>query len=221
MNSTKFNFYKNAKYFLIGFGLIMLAGLIVGLILGLNLVESLGGSVVMYFSIAFLIVMVIAFVYLSLRYDVLTAFCFVLSLFINTATVVALVAIIRVPVGDNFVSVLVLTSVLTFVENLILFSKIKTKKHEKYNRDIIVNNCIKDSLFNLLFVSILLVVCLTVCLALLDSNIYLFVRPMLISVVVCLISSIFINGAVWGYFYKDRPKKVKVKDETIYVEEEK
>ena len=220
MNSIKFNFYKNTKYFLVGFGVIMLAGLIVGLILGLNLTEALGRSAIVYFSLALLIVMIVSFIYLTVRYDSLTAFCFILSLFLNIATMVALVAILRIPVGDSFISALCVISGLTFVYNLVLFSKIKNHKHEKNNRDIVVNTSIKESLSYFIFVTGIVLFAILLCLAILDASVYLFVRPMLIGLVVCLISSIFISGSIWGYFYKDRPKKVKVKDETVYVEEE-
>ena len=220
MNSTKFNFYKNAKYFLIAFGIILLAGLVMGLVLGLNLSEALGGSAIVYFTLSMLIIMVITFIYLTIRYDSITAFCFSFLEFLNIATVVALVAIIRVPVADNFISVLAVTFVITFAYNVILFSKIKLHKHEKNNRDVVVNNCIKESIKYFLFVTIIVTVLMLLSLIIFDTSIYLFVRPMLISIVVCLISAIFISCPIWGFFYKDRPKKVKVKDDTIYEEKE-
>lgn len=218
MNSTKFNFYKNAKYILIGLGVVLLAGLIVGLVLGLNLAEALGGSSIVYFTLSILIIMVISFIYLLLRYDSVTAFCFALALFLNIATVIALVAIIRVPVADNFISVLLVTSVLTYVFNLILFSKIRLYKNEKENRDVVVNKSIKESFSYILLTTLAIAVVLILCLAILDTSIYLFVRPMLISLATCLVTTIFVSGPIWGFFYRERPKKVKAKDDTIFVE---
>ena len=218
MNSTKFNFYKNAKYVLIGLTVILLAGLIVGLVLGLNLAEALGGSSIVYFTLSVLIMMVISFIYLLLRYDSITAFCFALSLCLNIAIVIALVAIIRVPVADNFISVLLVTSILTYVFNLILFSKIRLYKNEKENRDIVVNKSIKESFNYILLTTLMVAVVLILSLAIFDAYIYLFVRPMLISLATCLFTTIFVSGPIWGYFYRERPKKVKTKDDTIYVE---
>lgn len=223
MNSNKFNFYKNAKYFLVASLLLLIAGLVVGLVVGLNLVEALGGSVIVYFAGITLLSMIFVFIYFMIRYDAVTAFCFSLAIFLNVALVIAICAIIRVPVSSAFISVLAVAMILTIVLNMFIFAKIKKRKEEKTQRAELVNQVIKSSLLSILIV---VVACLFVSLAVLiiiDYEILSFVRPMLVALLVCAFTTVFITAPIWGFFYKDKPKRIKAKesDVTVYNEPDK
>ena len=222
MNLNKFNFYKNSKFFLLGALVILVAGLIVGLAGGLNLVEAIGSSIIVDFSLILLICMALIFVYLTIRYDSVTAFVFALELFLNCAITVSLCAIIRIPVSSNFAVALGFIMALTIIFNMIIFSKVKVLKHEKLNREELINNITKDSIKQILLITLVFLGVILISLIVVDSDVFMFVIPLIVGLIVAFIMAVFVSAPIWGYFYKDRPKKKKItqEDETVYFEGE-
>ena len=220
MKSCKFNFYKFAKYFVATSLLILIAGLVMGFVLNMNLKEALGGYTIVYSAIALLITMVFSFVYLYFRYENTLAFSFTLGIFLNVALLVALCTIIRVPVGNIFVAAILATVFFTIVLNMPIFIKLWHAREEKQERSDMINATIKQSLKEVMLISLVLLAVLLVCLLIVDGEALMFIRPAVIGLIVSTLSAIFILPSVWGYFYRHKPAKKKKQDITVYSENE-
>ena len=219
MNLNKFNFYKNSKYVIISSLLILLAGLIVGIICKLNIVEAMGSSVVITGTAVVLVTMITCLVYFNFRYDIVSAFCFSLAAFLNVAVTMAVCAIIRIPVSSVIISVIGVILVLSVLFNIFIFEKIKSLKSEKKDREELVNLVVRSSIKQILLIVALILIALLLSLIIVNINVIIFIRLMIVGLITTALSSIFVIAPIWGYFYRDIPKKKKVIDETMFVDE--
>ena len=138
MNLKKFNVYKNSLYFDIASGVLLLAGLVVGLILGLNSIMTFGSSAILKTVIAVLVFMLIVFVYGWKRYEAYTGFTMVLAIAHNVMLTTALVCIFRMPVDESLMMVMLIVCALTTINLFVLFANKKEYKTTD-NREKLVN----------------------------------------------------------------------------------
>lgn len=216
MKSHKFNFYKSAKYFIIASLLIAIAGLVVGLILNLNTVEAIGSSVIVSCTIITLVSMLITLVYFWIRYDLITGFCYAFSIFLNVSLLIALVCIIRTPIGDSIISVISMVILLTILLNSIIFYYVRDFKEEKLPKQELVQKICVKSFKSLLLCYAMILIVLLLSLIVYNYEIIMFVRPMVIGLTVSAITAMFIISPLWSYFYKEKTIRKKEVDETIF-----
>ena len=216
MKSHKFNFYKSAKYFIIASLLIAIAGLVVGLVLNLNTVEAIGSSVIVSCTIISLVSMLITLIYFWIRYDLITGFCYAFSIFLNVSLLIALVSIIRTPIGDSIISVLSMVILLTILLNSIIFYNVRDLKEEKLPKQELVQKICIKSFKSLLLCYAMILIVLLLSLIVYNYEIVMFVRPMLIGLTVSAITSMFIVSPLWSYFYKEKTIRKKDVDETVF-----
>ena len=214
MNLKKFNIYKNALYFDIASGLLLVAGLIIGLILGLNSIMTFQTSAILKTVIAVLIFMLIVFVYGFRRYDVYTGFTMVMGISFNVMLTTAMVCIFRMPVDESLMMVMLVVCTISAFNLFILFANKKEFKKTD-NREKLVNELVCSKfktlvLMNCTFVAVLILLIFTF-----DASILMFIRPMLVGIVVCLYSSIFMVAPFWGYFVKEKQAKKQVSETEV------
>ena len=207
MNLKKFNVYKNSLYFDIASGLLLIAGLVVGLILGLNSIMTFNSSAILKTVIAVLIFMLIVFVYGWRRYDAYTGFTMVLGISFNVMLTTALVCIFRMPVDESLMMVMLVVCTLSALNLFILFANKKEFKKTD-NREKLVNDLVYSKSKTLVLINCSLVAVLIALIFTFDAAILMFIRPMLVGVVVCLYSSIFMVLPFWGYFVKEKQAKI-------------
>lgn len=206
MNSKKFNVYKSAIGFYIASGLLLIAGLVVGIIFGFSSSIAISSTAILNTVIATLIFMLVLFIYLSIRYEAYTGFTAVLAVAHNVMLTTALVCIFRMPISDSFMAVIMAVCGLTAVNILVLFAN--NKEYQKTeNRELLVNSLVGEKLKTLILINCAIFVAVVLMILSFDNNIIMFVRPMLIGVVATAYSSIFMVASFWGYFVKE--KKVK------------
>ena len=137
MNLKKFNVYKNSLIFDIASGVLLLAGLVVGLILGLNSIMSFNSSAILKTVIAVMIFMLIVFVYGWKRYEAYTGFTMVLAIAHNVMLTTALVCIFRMPVDESLMMVMLIVCALSAICSFILFAN---KKEYKQTIELLFSN---------------------------------------------------------------------------------
>ena len=212
MNSKKFNVYKSAVGFDIASGLLLIAGLVVGIILGFSSTIVVSSSAILNTVIATLIFMLVLFIYLAVRYEAYTGFTAILAVAHNVMLTTALVCIFRLPINDSFMMVIMAVCGLTAINNLVLFAN-KKEYHKTENREQLVNSMVGEKLKSLILINCVIFTAVMLMIFTFDKSIIMFVRPMLISIIATMYSSIFMVAPFWGYFVKE--KKVRKQDNLV------
>lgn len=218
MNSKKFNVYKSAMYCYIISGILLIAGLVMGIVLGLNSSISISGSAILNSVLAVIIFALIALIYFSIRYSFYVGFTTLLAVFHNAMLTVALVAIIRIPVEESFMMVLLAVCAITVVMCAMILDDKRTDYHKTDNREKLVNELVASKLKALLLVFASLLVVAVAFIFTFEASMINIIRPLLVGLVVCLYSSVFMVTPFWGYFVKEKKVRKQVNlEEQDYV----
>ena len=207
MNLKRFNLFKNSLYFYIASAVVLTAGLIVGLILGLNSQMVLGGQAYLYTILSVIVFSVVAFVYFAIKYEVFTAFTIVLSICFNVCLTTALASIIRTEVNETFVMAVMLVCVLTIASSIITFGRITNEQRKPVDREKMVNQLVNEKLRTLVITMCTVIVILLCSIFIFDASAISFVRVALLGVVSCLYSSVFLVVPFWGRFVKEKKNR--------------
>ncbi len=216
MNSKKFNVYKNAVYFDIASGILLIAGLVVGLILGLNSEVKIASSSILNTTLAVLVFEIILLIYVTVKYDFYTAFTMVLAVLHNVMLTVALVCIFRIPVTDSLTTAIMIVTGLTAVNLFILFAG-KPDYKSTTNRESMVNDLVSSKLKTLVLLNCTILVTVIAMIFTFNTNIVMLVRPLLIGIVVTFYSTVFMCAPFCGYFIKEKKQRKQVDLEQDYV----
>lgn len=218
MNSKKFNVYKSAIYCYIISGLLLVAGLVMGIVLGLNSSISISGSAILNNVLAVIIFGLIALIYFSIKYSFYVGFTALLAVFHNTMLVTALVAIIRIPVEESFMMVLLAVCAITVVMCAMILGDKRTDYHKTTDRENLVNELMASKLKSILWVFGSLLVVTIAFIFTFEASMLNIIRPLLVGLVVCLYSSVFMVTPFWGYFVKEKKVRKQVNlEEQDYV----
>lgn len=220
MNSRKFDFFGNMKYFSIASLVIMLAGLVIGLIFGFANSSSINGQAYLYSILAIIISILVLFIYCAIRHGFYSAFAFLLSSFHNIALLISLVVLFRIPVESGLLMALCLTIALTAVFEFITLSKLTPEMKITESRKTTTNDLVVKSLKQLIIIGLSIVVVLVLGLLIGGVSILNFVRPALLGTIISLYCAIFITTEYWGLYVKEKRKKKIEKDETVFIEKE-
>lgn len=216
MNSKKFSVYKNAIYFYIASLILLVAGLIVGIIFGLNSAFTLSSKTVLNTVLAVLVFEIILLCYSWIKYDFYTAFTFVLAVLHNVLLTTALTAIFRIPVIDNFVITLLLVCALTMLNQFILFAD-KVEYKVTTNREQMVNDLVDSKLKIITLINCTLIACVVLMIFTFSTSVVMLVRPLLIALIVIFYSTVFMCAPFYGYFIKEKKQRKVVDLEQDYV----
>ena len=218
MNSKKFNVYKSAKYSYIASAILLIAGLVMGIVLGLNSTITISGSAILNSVLSVIIFAVIALIYFSIKYSFYAGSTTLLAVFHNTMLVTALVAIIRIPVEESFMMVLLAVCSITVVMCAMILGDKRTDYHKTTDRENLVNELMASKLKSLLWVFTSLLIVAIAFIFTFEASMMNIIRPLLVGLVVCLYSSIFMVTPFWGYFVKEKKVRKQVNlEEQDYV----
>lgn len=210
MNSKKFNVYKSAKYSYIASTILLIAGLVMGIVLGLNSTITISGSAILNSVLSVIIFAVIALIYFSIKYSFYVGFTTLLAVFHNTMLVTALVAIIRIPVEESFMMVLLAVCSITVVMCAMILGDKRTDYHKTTDRENLVNELMASKLKSILWVFTSLLIVAIAFIFTFEASMMNIIRPLLVGLVVCLYSSIFMVTPFWGYFVKEKKVRKQV-----------
>lgn len=216
MNSKKFNIYKSAVCFDIATALILIAGLVVGLIWGLNSSASISSLTVLNVILALFVVMLVMFVYVAIKYEPYLAFTMVLSVAVNVMLTISLVCVIRIPLEDSFVVVIALVAMLSIINNIILFAN-KPDYKKTANREQMVNGLVSKKLKPIVLLNCVLISVAILLIFTFDLSIVMLIRPLLVGLVSVLYTTVFMCAPFWGYFVKEKKVKKQENVEQDYV----
>lgn len=217
MNSRRFNICKNALYFYIASGLLLLAGLVVGIVLGLKSDIAISGGAILNTTLAVIVFSLIAFIFLTVKFDGYTGFTGVLAIVHNVILTVALVSIFRIPVAENLAMTILIICIITIMNMLLIFENKKEEYKSTTNRENLVNNLVSQKFKTVLVVNCILFFTTILMIFSFEANIISLIRTLLIGLVVCFYSAIFMVPAFWGRFVKERKDRKSVKVEEDYI----
>lgn len=217
MNSRKFNIYKNAIYFYIASAVLLTAGLVVGIVLGLKSDIAISGRAILNTTLAVMVFSLIAFIFLTVKFDGYTGFTGVLAIVHNVILTVALTCIFRTPVNENLGITILIVCIVSIMNMLLMFENKKEEYKSTTNRENLVNNLVSQKFKTVLVVNCILFFTTILMIFSLEVNIINLVRTMLVGIVVCFYSAIFMVAPFWGRFVKEKKdrKSVKVDEDFI------
>lgn len=217
MNSRKFNIYKNAIYFYIASAVLLTAGLVVGIVLGLKSDIAISGRAILNTTLAVMVFSLIAFIFLTVKFDGYTGFTGVLAIVHNVILTVALTCIFRTPVNENLGITILMVCIVSIMNMLLMFENKKEEYKSTINRENLVNNLVSQKFKTVLVVNCILFFTTILMIFSLEANIINLVRTMLVGIVVCFYSAIFMVAPFWGRFVKEKKdrKSVKVDEDFI------
>lgn len=217
MNSRKFNIYKNAIYFYIASAVLLTAGLVVGIVLGLKSDIAISGRAILNTTLAVMVFSLIAFIFLTVKFDGYTGFTGVLAIVHNVILTVALTCIFRTPVNENLGITILIVCIVSIMNMLLMFENKKEEYKSTTNRESLVNNLVSQKFKTVLVVNCILFFTTILMIFSLEANIINLVRTMLVGIVVCFYSAIFMVAPFWGRFVKEKKdrKSVKVDEDFI------
>jgi preprotein translocase subunit SecF len=212
MNSNKFNFYKNAVYFLIANGVLALASIVVMCIFGFNLDSSVqAGNIIFASSMSIILSMLAIFLYILFRENFAKAFSAILIIANNVILSTALICILRIPVSDSLLMGYILIVAITALYFLIATEKFKNVNFKKVNKNEVITDALNSSIKQILTISAIIAVVLLLGLIIASTSMFDLVREFLVMLFVIIYSYITIQLPIWCYFASKITAKKRVK----------
>ena len=215
--NKKYDFYKYSLYYLISNAVVFLIGILVASIFGFNYASTqTAGKIFFESSLSVVISLALVLIYVGLRYGFAKALSIVLVCAHNVLLSVALVAIVRVPVGDAMVMGFALLVGLTAIVTLVLTEKHKDVNFKKADYNELIKTTFNENVKNFAIFFGVLVAILLLCLIIGSANIFNLARVLFVMLIVLAYSTFTINLPVWLYFSSKikRVKRAKV-DENV------
>ena len=214
MNFLNLKYNKMFPVSLIVCGTIALLGIVMQIVLGFSssIVEPISLSgLILNLAIVEVVVNVLEFIYLAIRFDFSTALSLVLKNILDVLLICGVFAITRLNVTQSFVGAVVVGIIINSVCSMMILETEKnlTSTESDWNEVVdksVFNNSKIVVLLNA--VVILLLVCLTAPQILVSS---LFVIASIISIVVTFSTTMFVLAPVWAFFRKREVKLVRNK----------
>lgn len=223
MNLLNMNYNKLFSKILMASGLIILVGVVLQIVLGLNtvIIEPVALSALIFdLALAELIINLAMFIYLRLRFDWSTALTVVIVNVFNCVLTCSMLAITRLQVSQALFGSIVIASILGNISNLLVFSRARqlTEKETDWN-EIVNKSIFENARFIVLIhaVMILLLVCIA---GTQISTTMSFVVTSIVALAVSLFSSLFVACPLWAVFRKREVKLTRQKNKADHVKDE-
>lgn len=210
MNSNKkYDFYKNAIYFLIANAVLLVSAIVILCIFGFNYGVNIShGRMILGISLTTIISLLIVLIYVGIRYDFVKALTI---LFVNAHNLLlssAIICLIRVPVTESMIAGFALLVALTSVYTLIMTNKIKDINLKKVDFSEVIKNTLNESIKHILVYSLIAVGLLFLSLIAFNANVFNFARLFFVMMVVLIYSVVTIALPIWC-FLSTKIKRVK------------
>ena len=212
MNSNKFDFYKNAKYFLIANGVITLVGFVMMLVLGFNLDTSIQSSNLLFTSVCSILVsLVVIFAYVWFRYNLTKALTVVLVVVNNAILSTMLICILRINVSESLLMGYILLVALTTYFILVGTEKTDGVKFNKATYNQVITNTIQSTIKQVVITSVIVAVALLLGLIVASNSMFDLVREFAVMLIVILYSYFTIQMPIFCFFKLRIKERTKVK----------
>lgn len=212
MNSNKFDFYKNAKYFLIANGVITLVGFVMMLVLGFNLDTSIQSSNLLFTSVCSILVsLVVIFAYVWFRYNLTKALTVVLVVVNNAILSTMLICILRINVSESLLMGYILLVALTTYFILVGTEKTDGVKFNKATYNQVITNTIQSTIKQVVITSVIVAVALLLGLIVASNSMFDLVREFAVMLIIILYSYFTIQMPIFCFFKLRIKERTKVK----------
>lgn len=210
MNSNKkFDFYKNAIYFLIASAVMLVTAIVILCIFGFNYGASVAhGKMIFGTAMVSILSLAIILVYIGVRYDWAKALTIVLVSAHNLLLSTALICLIRVPVTEALLVGYALLIALTAVYTLLMTNKIKDVNFKKDDFNDVIKSALSQNIKRITMLSLIVVCLMFLSLIAFSASVFSFVRLFLVMLVVLIYSIMIIALPIWC-FLSTKIKKVK------------
>lgn len=210
MNSNKkYDFYKNAIYFLIANAVLLAAAIVVLCVFGFNYGVNIShGRMIFGISLTTILALLVLLVYVGIRYDFVKAMTILFVTAHNMLLSSAVICLIRVPVTESLIAGYVLLIALTAVYSLIMTNKIKDINLKKADFSQVIKNTIAESVKQILVYSLIVVGLMFLSLIAFNASVFNFARLFFVMMVVLIYSAMTITLPIWC-FLSTKIKRVK------------
>ena len=210
MNSNKkFDLYKSALYFLIANAVLYVAGVIIIAIFGLNLQNNMSfASVILPLALVSVLSLLFVLIYVGLRYDFAKAWTAVVASVHNLILSIALIALIRIPVGESLVAGFALVVALTTVFTLMITKNTSDVNLKNTDYSEVIKNAISKNYKPVVVVGAMFVAMLFVSLIVSSIDAFVFARLLFVMLIAVLYCTMTITLPIWCFF-SSKMKNIK------------
>lgn len=210
MNSNKkYDFYKNAIYFLIANAVLLVAAIVVLCVFGFNYGVNIShGRMVFGIALTTILSLAVLLVYVGIRYDFVKSLTIVFVSAHNILLSTAIICLIRVPVTETLIAGFALLVALSSVYALLMTNKIKDINLKKDDFSAVIKKTIGESVKQILVYSLIVVGLLFLSLLAFNASTFNFARLFFVMMVVLIYSMMTITLPIWC-FLSTKIKRVK------------
>lgn len=163
-------------------------------------------DLILYSSLILLGIMIIAFIYTFIRYNLISAISLVLSILFNVTTLTAVYLVARIPLNSYFILsyfVMTLSSIIMITTiNNIIKNNLNIEKFAKYSNAERVYNALNETYkWQVAAMASIIVVLLGIMLFGSVSLLYT-ILGIISGIIIAMLTSIFIYGSLWSFWYK-------------------
>ena len=167
----------------------------------------------MRIMLAFVIALVLVFLYVGFRFDFTTAFAVALSLFHDVLITAAMMLICRLEISVAFFAALFMVLCYSVYNTIIIFDRIKenlklSKNLGKVDNHAVANKAISSTMMRTLMTTIIAFVLVLFIIIIGVNGVREFAFPMLVGLLASFYSSIFLAPGLWAMVYKPSKRKI-------------
>ena len=167
----------------------------------------------MRIMLAFVIAIVLVFLYVGFRFDFTTAFAVALALFHDVLITAAMMLICRIQISIAFFAALFMILCYSVYNTIIIFDRIKenlkfSKNLGKVDNHAVANKAVANTMMRTLITTIIALVLILFVIIIGVDGVREFAFPMLVGLLASFYSSVFLAPGLWAMVY--RPSKRKI-----------
>lgn len=167
----------------------------------------------MRIMLAFVIAIVLVFLYVGFRFDFTTAFAVALALFHDVLITAAMMLICRIQISIAFFAALFMILCYSVYNTIIIFDRIKenlklSKNLGKVDNHAVANKAVANTMMRTLITTIIALVLILFVIIIGVNGVREFAFPMLVGILASFYSSVFLAPGLWAMVY--RPSKRKI-----------
>lgn len=167
----------------------------------------------MRIMLAFVIAIVLVFLYVGFRFDFTTAFAVALALFHDVLITAAMILICRIQISIAFFAALFMILCYSVYNTIIIFDRIKenlklSKNLGKVDNHAVANKAVANTMMRTLITTLIALVLILFVIIIGVNGVREFAFPMLVGILASFYSSVFLAPGLWAMVY--RPSKRKI-----------
>ena len=167
----------------------------------------------MRIMLAFVIAIVLVFLYVGFRFDFTTAFAVALALFHDVLITAAMMLICRIQISIAFFAALFMILCYSVYNTIIIFDRIKenlklSKNLGKVDNHAVANKAVANTMMRTLITTVIALVLILFVIIIGVNGVREFAFPMLVGILASFYSSVFLAPGLWAMVY--RPSKRKI-----------